>query len=98
MATRTNSDHAAFVLRMTLGVMYLAHSIVLKLMTFGLAGTAKFFVGVGLPAWLAYLTVAAEAAGGVLLILGIQTRWTALALAPILLGAIVWVHWANGWV
>ena len=98
MTTRTNSDLAAFVLRITLGIMYLAHSIVLKLMTFGLAGTAKFFVGVGLPAWLAHITFAAEAAGGVLLILGLKTRWVALALAPILLGAILWVHAANGWV
>jgi hypothetical protein len=34
--------------------------------------------------------------GGLLLILGIQTRWVALALSPILVGAI-WVHSANGW-
>ena len=30
------------------------------------------------------------------LILGIQTRWVALALSPILIGA-VWVHSGNGW-
>jgi putative oxidoreductase len=45
----------------------------------------------------AYLTVFAEAIGGILLILGVQTRWVALALTPILLGA-VWVHAGNGWV
>ncbi|MBI1243959.1 MAG: DoxX family membrane protein [Alphaproteobacteria bacterium] len=78
--------------------MYLAHSIVLKLMTFGLDGTAGFFVAVGLPAWLAYATFAAEAIGGALLILGVQARWVALALAPALFGAIIWVHGANGWV
>jgi len=78
--------------------MYLAHSVILKLMTFGLGGTASFFVSVGLPGWLAYITFAAEAVGGVLLVLGIQTRWVTLALAPALLGAIIWVHAANGWV
>jgi putative oxidoreductase len=98
MSTPTNSDLAAFVLRVSLGIMYLAHSVVLKLMTFGLAGTAHFFVAVGLPAWLAYLTFAAEAGGGALLILGVQTRWIAIALMPALLGAIIWVHGANGWV
>jgi putative oxidoreductase len=98
MNTPTNFDLAAFVLRVSLGIMYLAHSLVLKLMTFGLAGTAQFFVAVGLPAWLAYVTLAAEAVGGSLLILGVQTRWIAIALTPALLGAIIWVHGANGWV
>lgn len=88
---------AVFLLRVSLGVMFLAHSVVLKLLTFGLAGTAAFFVGIGLPGWLAYATFAAELAGGVLLILGVQTRWIALALSPILLGAIFWVHGGNGW-
>lgn len=98
MPTHTSSDLAALVLRVGLGIMYLAHSMLLKLMTFGLDGTAKFFVGVGLPAWLAYATFTAEALGGALLILGIQTRWVVLALTPALLGAIIWVHGANGWV
>jgi putative oxidoreductase len=92
------SELAAFILRVTLGVMYLAHSVVLKMMTFTLAGTAAFFVSVGLPGWLAYVTFAAEAIGGILLILGIQSRWVALALLPALFGAIMWVHGANGWV
>jgi putative oxidoreductase len=92
------TETAAFLLRVALGIMYLAHSIILKLMTFGLAGTASFFVGVGLPGWLAYVTFAAEAVGGVLLILGVQTRWVVLVLLPALLGAIIWVHAGNGWV
>lgn len=78
--------------------MYLAHSLMLKLLTFGLPGTAKFFESVGLPGELAYLTFAAEVIGGVLLVAGIQTRWVALALTPCLAGAIVFVHGANGWV
>jgi putative oxidoreductase len=88
----------ARLLRVSLGVMYLGHSVVLKLLTFGLAGTAGFFTSVGLPAWLAYLTFAAEAVGGVLLVLGVQARWTALALTPALVGAIAFVHAGNGWV
>lgn len=91
-------DFAGLLLRTSLGVMYLTHSIVLKLMTYGLDGTTAFFLQVGLPGWLAYGTIAAEAAGGALLILGVQTRWVALALTPPLAGAIIWVHAANGWV
>ena len=98
MTQQQLNDFATFLLRITLGIMYLAHSLVLKLSTYTLAGTASFFVGVGLPGWLAYVTFAAEAVGGVLLILGVQTRWVVLALTPALLGAIIWVHAGNGWV
>jgi putative oxidoreductase len=89
------TETATFLLRVALGTLYLAHSIVLKLMTFGLTGTANFFIGVGLPGWLSYVTFAAEAIGGVLLILGVQSRWV----VPALIGTIIiWVHAANGWV
>ena len=86
------------LLRLSLGTMFLAHSLVLKLMTYGLPGTAKFFVAVGLPAALAYLTFTAEVVGGILLILGAWTRTVALALAPIMIGALLFVHAPNGWV
>lgn len=92
------SAYGAALLRVSLGLMYLAHSVLLKLMTFGLPGTAKFFESVGLPGPLAYLTFAAEAVGGVLLVLGIQTRSVVLALLPFLAGAILFVHLPNGWV
>lgn len=90
--------YGAALLRVSLGIMYLAHSLLLKLLTFGLAGTAGYFASIGLPGWLAYLTFAAEAVGGVLLVLGIQARWTALALTPALVGAILFAHAGNGWV
>jgi putative oxidoreductase len=85
------------LLRVALGIMFLAHSVVLKYFTFTLAGTAQYFASIGLPAALAYAVFAAEAVGGVLLVLGLYTRWVALALVPVLLGAL-WVHAGNGWV
>jgi putative oxidoreductase len=90
------TDRAAFLLRVALGVMFLAHSVLLKLFVFTLPGTAQFFVSIGLPGWLAYVIFAAEAVAGVLLVLGVQTRWVALATVPILIGA-MWAHIANGW-
>ena len=92
-----STAYATALLRVSLGIMFLAHSIVLKLLTFGLPGTAAFFRSVGLPGWLGYVTFAAEAVGGVALTLGIQARWVAAALSPFLLGAIVSVHLKNGW-
>lgn len=91
------APYAVTALRVALGVMFLAHSVVLKLGVFTLAGTAGYFESLGLPGPLAYAVFAAEAVGGLMLILGIQARWVALALTPILAGA-VWVHAGNGWV
>jgi putative oxidoreductase len=92
----TTAPYAALVLRVSLGMMFIAHAL-LKVFVFSLPGTVGFFESVGFPGWLAYVTVAAELIGGVLLILGVYARWVALALVPILLGALQ-VHLDNGWV
>lgn len=92
--TRT-APYAALVLRVMSGALFLAHAG-LKLFVFTPAGTAQFFGSLGLPPALAYLTIAAEIAGGIALILGFHARWAALALIPILLGAIFTVHGPAG--
>jgi putative oxidoreductase len=92
--TRT-APYAALVLRLSLGLMFVAHAL-LKLFVFTLPGTVQFFQSLGLPGVLAYATIAAELVGGVLLILGVQTRIVAVALIPVLLGA-TWAHVGNGW-
>ena len=92
--TRT-APYAAFLLRISLGVLFLAH-FGLKFFVFTPAGTAQFFQSLGLPGALAYLTMAAELLGAIALILGAYTRFVAIALIPILLGAIVTVHWSAG--
>jgi putative oxidoreductase len=97
MNATNKADLAALLLRVSLGVMFIAHSFILKYLTFTLAGTAQFFESLGLPAFLAYLTFAAELLGGIALVIGFRTRLVALALVPILLGA-TWVHIGNGWV
>lgn len=93
----SSAAYGALLLRVSLGVMFIAHSLILKGMTFGLAGTAQYFESLGLPAALAYATFFAELIGSVLLVLGVQSRWVALALLPVLFGA-AWVHIGNGWV
>ena len=91
------APYAAFVLRASLGAMFIAHSLILKHFMFTLPGTAQFFESLGLPGALAYLTFWAELLGGLALVAGIGTRWVAIALVPILVGA-AWVHGGNGWV
>ena len=90
-------DAAIAALRISLGLMFIAHSVLLKYFTFTLAGTAGYFASIGLPGWLAYVVFAMEAGGGLLLVLGAGTRLVALALVPILVGAL-WAHSGNGWV
>ena len=87
----------ATALRIAIGLMFIAHSVILKYFTFTLAGTAQYFASIGLPGFLAYAVFAAEAVGGVLLVLNVRTRWVAAALIPVLIGA-TWVHIGNGWV
>jgi putative oxidoreductase len=94
----TNSrtvPHAALLLRLSLGVLFLAHAG-LKFLVITPAGTAKFFASVGVPGGLAYVVIAVEVLAGIALILGIWTRAVALLATPILLGAIVTVHGAAG--
>ena len=97
MIDSRTAPYAALVLRVTLGVMFIAHSLILKYFVFTLPGTAQFFESLGLPGALAYVTFWAELLGGIALVAGFATRWVALALIPILLGA-TWVHIGNGWV
>ena len=90
------APYGALVLRVSLGVMFLAHSLYLKLVVFTLPGTVRFYESLGLPGVGAHATIAVEAIGGAMLILGVKTRWAAAALVPVVLGA-TWVHWKNGW-
>ncbi len=96
MIDNRTAPYAALVLRVALGVMFLAHSLYLKIFVFTVAGTVGFFESLGLPGLFAYLTILAEIGGGIALILGFQTRLVAVALIPVLLGA-TWVHAGNGW-
>lgn len=95
MIDHRTAPYAALVLRVALGVMFIAHAL-LKYHVFTLPGTAQFFESIGLPGPLAYLTFYAELIGGTLILAGAWSRWTSLALIPVLLGA-TWAHAGNGW-
>ena len=87
--------YGALILRVALGVMFIAHAY-LKLAVFTVAGFEGFLTEIGLPTFLAWPIILAELAGGAALILGIYTRLVAIALLPVLLGALV-IHVPNGW-
>lgn len=93
----TYERYGATVMRIALGVVFLAHSAYLKVVVFTVPGTVGFFESLGLPAISAYAVMLAEIVGGTLLVLGIRVRETAAVLAIVALGA-TWTHWGAGWV
>lgn len=90
------APYGLFLLRLALGVMFIAHAW-LKFGVFTMTGFEGFLGQVGLPTLLAWPIVLAELLGGAALILGVYSRLVALALLPVLLGALV-IHAPSGWV
>jgi len=89
------ASYGPLVLRIGLGIVFLAHAYA-KAAVFTFGGTEQFFIAQGFPGWMAYPVFAGELVGGLALIAGFKTRWAALALLPIMLGALK-PHLGNGW-
>jgi len=88
-------EWSMFVLRVTLGAIFLAHGLQ-KIA--GFEGIVKFFAAIGLPALLAYVVTAIEAVGGAFLILGLFTRSAATGIIMVMLGAIFSVKLSKGFI
>ena len=88
--------YAILLLRISLAALFLAHAM-LKIRVFTIPGTVSYFKSLGLPGWLAYVTIMMELGGAAGLILGIYPRYVALILVPLILGTIVTVHGKKGW-
>ncbi len=96
MIKASTAPYAALLLRVSLGILFLAH-VGLKFFVFSIPGFVGYFGSLGLPAPLAYAVIALELLGGLALILGIYAPLVALPLALEMLGTIVFAHGANGW-
>jgi putative oxidoreductase len=91
------APYGATLLRLILGVVYIMHAYLALVMN-GPAGMIAYNVKAGIPfpdiaTW--YL-ILAHGLGGVFLVLGLFTRWAALANVPVMLGALLFVHLKNG--
>ncbi len=96
MIRATTAPYGITLLRVSLGILFLTH-VGLKVFVFTIPGFVAYFASLHLPAILAYGTIALEALGGIALVLGIYAPWVAIPLALEMLGTIVLVHGANGW-
>lgn len=85
---------ALLVLRIALGVIFIAHGW--QKIAGGVQGTEKLVSGIGFPWWMAFLLIAAELGGGILVLLGLLTRLGALAICVDMCVAMAKVHWSHG--
>lgn len=85
---------ALLVLRIVLGVVMIGHGY--GKVFGGLSHFVQFIHGLGLPAWLAYVSAVTEFFGGILVIAGLLTRCVSLAILIDLIVVIWKVHWKHG--
>ena len=94
----TENTSLLTILRIALGVVMLPHGLQKTLGWFGgygFTGTMGGFTSMGIPAFLAFLVIAAESAGAVALITGFSTRIAAFGIGATMLVASL-MHRANG--
>ncbi|MBE9539645.1 MAG: DoxX family protein [Proteobacteria bacterium] len=60
-------------------------------------GNPDWGLGLPFPSLLAHMAAYTEAAGAVLLLVGLATRWISIPLMVAMVVAIFTVHWGNGW-
>lgn len=94
---KTNKDLGLTLLRMIVGVVFLAHGYQ-KLFVYGIGGVAGSFSQIGIPAphLSAYLATFAELFGGIALLIGLFTRLAAIPVAFTMVVAILQVHLQGG--
>ena len=63
MPNHETAPYGTLVLRLSLGVMFIAHAL-LKVFVFTLPGTVQFFQTIGLPGFVSYVVTFAELIGG----------------------------------
>ena len=85
-------DAGAFFIRLALGLVFI-NAGWMKIT--GMEGTVGFFAMMNFPAWTAYFVAYAEFIGGILLLLGLFTRYVGIVLAVIMLVATK-IHFAKG--
>ena len=97
---RTPDDVVLFVLRLTLGVVFIPHGLQKTLGWFGGYGfsdTMGFFTqSMGIPAVFAFLAIAAESVGALGLVAGFLTRVAAFGISVVMAVALATVHWGHG--
>jgi len=101
MTEEERLDIGLLILRVTLGIVFIAHGY-LKVFTFGIGHAMEVFEAHTvwhinlIPGWFAPIAAVIEWVGGIMLILGVKVRLITPFLAAVAFGAGA-VHFENGW-
>jgi putative oxidoreductase len=96
---QTSDDRVPMLARLALGIMIFPHGAQKLLGWFGgpgIDGALGYYATLGFPAWLGWIAMVTEFAGGVLLLAGFLSRVWAAGVAIIMLVAVARVHWPVG--
>lgn len=91
-------SYAWLPIRFVLAAVFIFHGYGKLFAEPGIAGFTGMLSGLGIPAAgvMAIVIALIEFAGGILMLLGLFSRYVAVLQTAIMLVAIVTVHWANG--
>jgi len=90
----TKTNLVSTLMRVVLGILFLAHGI--SKFQMGLGNVEGWFSSMGVPGFLAYLVALLELVGGILLIIGLFTRYVSALFVLMLIGAIVTMKLSAG--
>ncbi|RIX49366.1 DoxX family protein [Paenibacillus nanensis] len=77
----------SIIMRVVLGIIFVFHGA--DKLQMGLSNVEAWFSSIGIPGFLAYVVTVLELVGGILLILGLFTRYVSGLFVMMLIGAIV---------
>jgi putative oxidoreductase len=83
----TKTAIVSLIMRVVLGILFIFHGV--DKFQMGLGNVEAWFGSIGIPEFMAYVVAALEFVGGIMLILGLFTRYVAGLFVIMLIGAIV---------
>jgi putative oxidoreductase len=92
------SPFGATILRLMLGVVYIAHAYhaYFDVTPDAMAATITKDLGLPFPDALVFFLLAAQLVGGIMLVLGFLTRWAALVNVPVMLVVVLLIQLNDG--
>lgn len=83
----TRTTVVSIIMRVVLGIIFVFHAV--DKFQMGLGNVEAWFTSLGVPGFVAYVVVVIELVGGIMLILGLFTRYVSALFLIVLIGAIM---------